>query len=151
MLSRSNHAGIRRPRAKTRASDPLAADEAMGADQGVRPSSGHRLWKTALGGAVLMVVRRDGMVAFMRLALVVAAAVVVACSSALSAVGSSDDLDALPTDSGFVMAFAFDAGAPGAVYAATLGGDVFKSTERGRPLAFYDVGTGLVAHRRFCR
>ena len=69
------------------------------------------------------------MVACMRMVLVVAAAVAVACSSAISAVGSSDDLDALPNDSGFVTDFAFDAGALGAVYAATLEGGVYKSME----------------------
>ena len=86
--------------------------------------------------------RIEGMVGFVRSALTAAAAVAVACASAIAAEGSAVSLDALPADSGFVMAFAFDAAAPGAVYAAMLEGDVYKSTDAGGRWRSMTTGLG---------
>ncbi len=69
---------------------------------------------------------------FTRVAPAVAAAVAVALAVAVAAVGSAPpSLDSLPAGSGIVMAFAFDSRAPGTVYAATLGGGVYKTLDAG--------------------
>lgn len=70
---------------------------------------------------------------FARVALLVAAAAAVAYAFAIGAVASAPpSLDSLPAGSGIVMAFAFDTRAPGTVYAAMLGGRVYRTTDAGR-------------------
>jgi photosystem II stability/assembly factor-like uncharacterized protein len=62
----------------------------------------------------------------------VAIAVAAACAAAIGAAGSvSANLNSLPADSGIVTAFAFETGAPGSVFAATIGGRVYKATDAG--------------------
>ena len=71
-------------------------------------------------------------VRFTSVASSVAIAVAAALAAAVGAAGSvSANLNALPADSGSVTAFAFETGASGSVYAATIGGRVYKTTDAG--------------------
>jgi photosystem II stability/assembly factor-like uncharacterized protein len=59
-------------------------------------------------------------------------AAAVALAAAAAAGSAPPSLDSLPAGSGIVMAFAFDTREPGSVYAGTLGGHVYKSTDAGQ-------------------
>jgi photosystem II stability/assembly factor-like uncharacterized protein len=79
---------------------------------------------------------------FARVPLAVAAGLAGAFAFAIAAAGSAPaNLDSLPADSGIVGAFAFDTRAPGSVYAATIEGRVYKTTDAGGQ--WVDTTTGL--------